>query len=101
MGNGRRTLFASGTGFRREISWDGDAVRGRLADHDWGVRQERHAAAGVQPRFWFIPIVIIAVIIVLATPTEVNPVPAPEDPDLVGAAGEMKVEVKKLEIAVE
>jgi len=104
MGNGQSSLFAAGSDWKREVTWKGDdALRTRLADRDWGVRQEQQprAGQGLQPRFWFIPIIIIAVVVVLVTPGTLNPPPAPEDPDLVGAAQEMKLEVKKLEIAVD
>ncbi len=99
LGDGNTTLDVVGSDFSRRVTWTDERIGSQLSNHGWGKGDAR--PGGVQPKVWFIVIAVIVVVVVLATPGEVNPPPRPEDPDLIDSVPVMKKELQQIQIAID
>lgn len=80
---------------------DMERTNAALARHAWHPQPDggQLRRGAIQPKLW--PVLLLVVVVVLLTPAVANPVPQPDDPDIIEASNEMHEEVLKIEVAIE
>lgn len=80
---------------------DMEGTNAALSKHAWHPQPDagQLRRGEIQPKLW--PVLLLVVVVVLLTPAVANPVPQPDDPDIIEASNEMHEEVLKIEVAIE